>query len=1001
MFSHHRRWLGAILALGLLSLAPLSRAQDKAVYYDANYSTGWLADSAGRQVRDYFTSRGYQLVDAAGLKTFMQSHVTSKAPSILIMGRDIPPDTVVDVSSGSVTDTGNLLVDYMTNGGRIVQIGDWPFYNIGLTGGGNLTPQPGPAGATTILGIPGSDTSTGCTQTAETATPTAEGTKEGLTQTWSSARPIPDTTVDVVLAEKAEGANVDGGCASGWIKKFGTGEFVRLIDTTISNLTDAQLQDVQKVAEYGLVTPSGDTVPPAAITNLATTNPTNNSITLTFTAPADTGTGSSGNAVGYEVRYGLQPITAANVSTTSRAGGPVPGQAGAQEFLAISNLDPLQHYYFAVISHDAGGNASPLSNVVDGSTLPNPLPSNLPAVTDKAVYYDSAFPGAWITDSNGQQIMQYFTDKGYQLLDSTTLAGFMQSHVTSKAPSAIVLAEDILPDTVIDISSGSVTKKNLIGDYLNNGGRVIHYGDIPFYNIYNTSDGSKFNAADNGGVQVLGFKAAGGTWDKGDISSIAPGGQAFGLTSTWTSVRPASPSDVDVVLETAAGGAAGWIKFYPNINGPGFFARLVDSTPSGNLLTDAQLADGQKLAEFSGAVTLPIGRINGVVSDPQGNPVSGATVKIAGANGVSFNATTNAQGGYSVQLAPGAYTVSGRAATAAGVISTFSNSAATTVTAGQVAVVPASTANYLTLPNLPTVTDKAVFFDPNTTTSWVNATNAQQISDYFQGKGYTVVDAAALKTFMQSHAQSKTPSVVVQAQDILPDSVIDLSSGGVTKTNIVNDYLNNGGRIVFAGDIPFYNVFNSTTAANLTAGDAGSATVLGFSAGAGARDKNDTTVITAAGQAVGLKSTWLSARPALTSDVDLVLESSSGGAAGWLRFYPDVNGPGYFARLYDLNQADPLSDDQLADLQTLAELHGTITVPGTGNTGGGKLGDINNDGKINVQDATLALRAAVSLVTLTPAQVTAADVNKDGKVNVQDATKILRVAVGLDTLPAS
>jgi hypothetical protein len=457
---------------------------------------------------------------------------------------------------------------------------------------------------------------------------------------------------------------------------------------------------------------------------------------------------------------------------------------------------------------------------------------------------------------------------------------------------------------------------------------------------------------------------------------------------------------VDVVLETGAGGAAGWIKFYPNISGPGFFARLVDSTPSGNLLTDAQLQDGQKLAEFSGAVTLPIGRINGVVSDPQGNPVSGATVKIAGADGTTFSTTTNAGGGYSVQLAPGAYTVSGRAATAAGVISTFSNNTPTTVTAGQVAVVPSTQLTYLSLPNLPTVTDKAVFYDENTTTSWVNFANAAQISDYFQSKGYTVLDSDGLKTFMQSHAQSKTPSVVVQAQDILPDSVVDLSSGGVTKTNIVNDYLNNGGRIVYAGDIPFYTVYNSTTGINTTAGDAGSATILGFSAGAGTRDVNDTTVITPAGQAVGLKSTWASGRPALASDVDLVLESSGGGAAGWLRFYPDANGPGYFARLFDLNQVDVLSDDQLADMQTLAELHGTITVPGTGNTGG-TLGDLNSDGKVNVQDATLALRAAVNLITLTPAQVTAADVNKDGKVNVQDATKILRVAVGLDTLPAS
>jgi hypothetical protein len=60
-------------------------------------------------------------------------------------------------------------------------------------------------------------------------------------------------------------------------------------------------------------------------------------------------------------------------------------------------------------------------------------------------------------------------------------------------------------------------------------------------------------------------------------------------------------------------------------------------------------------------------------------------------------------------------------------------------------------------------------------------------------------------------------------------------------------------------------------------------------------------------------------------------------------------------------------------------------------------GDVNGDGSVNVQDATLALRIAVSLLTPTDAQKAAADVNGDGSINVQDATIILRKAVGLPT----
>jgi hypothetical protein len=64
---------------------------------------------------------------------------------------------------------------------------------------------------------------------------------------------------------------------------------------------------------------------------------------------------------------------------------------------------------------------------------------------------------------------------------------------------------------------------------------------------------------------------------------------------------------------------------------------------------------------------------------------------------------------------------------------------------------------------------------------------------------------------------------------------------------------------------------------------------------------------------------------------------------------------------------------------------------------GPALGDLNADGKVNVQDATLSLRIAVGSVTPTDAQKAAGDVNKDGKWNVQDTTLILRFAVGAIT----
>lgn len=62
------------------------------------------------------------------------------------------------------------------------------------------------------------------------------------------------------------------------------------------------------------------------------------------------------------------------------------------------------------------------------------------------------------------------------------------------------------------------------------------------------------------------------------------------------------------------------------------------------------------------------------------------------------------------------------------------------------------------------------------------------------------------------------------------------------------------------------------------------------------------------------------------------------------------------------------------------------------------LGDVNEDGDINTQDALNILQYYVGLVELTEPQMMAANVNKDSEVNTQDALKILRYYVGLDTI---
>lgn len=56
-------------------------------------------------------------------------------------------------------------------------------------------------------------------------------------------------------------------------------------------------------------------------------------------------------------------------------------------------------------------------------------------------------------------------------------------------------------------------------------------------------------------------------------------------------------------------------------------------------------------------------------------------------------------------------------------------------------------------------------------------------------------------------------------------------------------------------------------------------------------------------------------------------------------------------------------------------------------------GDVNNDGKVNIVDATVAARYSVKAITLDEDALVRGDVNGDGKVNIVDATFIARYYV--------
>ena len=127
-------------------------------------------------------------------------------------------------------------------------------------------------------------------------------------------------------------------------------------------------EDETKTINFQLITkPSDDTTSPAAVTDLATSNPSSNSVTLTWTAPGDDE--DTGTATEYDIRCFTFEITEANWDSTIKCQGePVPQEAGKTETFTVTGLSPDTTYYFALKTADEIPNWSVISNSPAGTT---------------------------------------------------------------------------------------------------------------------------------------------------------------------------------------------------------------------------------------------------------------------------------------------------------------------------------------------------------------------------------------------------------------------------------------------------------------------------------------------------------------------------------------------------------------------------------------------------------------------------------------------------------
>lgn len=110
-----------------------------------------------------------------------------------------------------------------------------------------------------------------------------------------------------------------------------------------------------------------ETNAPATIADLTAILPTENSLTLIWTAPGDDG--NVGQASLYDIRMSTSTITEQNfLSAIAFSNIPTPKPAGQVETLTVAGLDTAHTYYFAIKTADEVPNWSAISNIASGTT---------------------------------------------------------------------------------------------------------------------------------------------------------------------------------------------------------------------------------------------------------------------------------------------------------------------------------------------------------------------------------------------------------------------------------------------------------------------------------------------------------------------------------------------------------------------------------------------------------------------------------------------------------
>lgn len=174
------------------------------VYNDDNYATWWINRKLSKKIASFLKKKGFIEYNAVDLARWMEKIIEENTShqSVVVFSQDVIPDSICHTPSPS-----SLIRSYLDSGGKVVWIGDNPFYYQGvnpskvrglskekiekiptllLDHDGKLVIQWGLGGAYGILGV----VPVFMHSPSEKVKITKDGTSFGIQNRWYGNRPI-------------------------------------------------------------------------------------------------------------------------------------------------------------------------------------------------------------------------------------------------------------------------------------------------------------------------------------------------------------------------------------------------------------------------------------------------------------------------------------------------------------------------------------------------------------------------------------------------------------------------------------------------------------------------------------------------------------------------------------------------------------------------------------------------------------------------------------------